>query len=376
MSADFVFRADASLVIGSGHVMRCLTLADALKAHGYRCHFICREFPANLFELIEERGHGLTALPTGSHPESENTTVHGHWLRADWREDAEQTVKELQRLAPQWLIVDHYALDAQWEAVVQQKGLKLGVIDDLADRPHCCNWLLDQNLGRRERDYSGKVPHGCVCLIGPEYALLRPEFAEWRPYSLSRRTRRPVLNRLLVSLGGVDNDNVTGRVLSALENTELLKNAVVTVVLGQDSPWISQTRGQAEKLDLHVDVKVGVGNMAELLSESDLCIGAAGGSVWERCCLGVPSWLVVLAENQKQGAKALESAGAARIVFQKSPLQSGVDNLSFDQGLRNWSVWSAETSRLVALLVDGMGVSRVVKSLVEWESKGGIEFSH
>lgn len=360
MSVDVVFRADASLMIGAGHVMRCLTLADALAERGYKCHFICRDLPGNLLEQIRRRGHGFAALPRGTWPESENTTVHGHWLQADWREDADQTRVELQRLAPQWLIVDHYALDAEWETSVRQRGLRIGVIDDLADRQHVGDWLLDQNLGRLAKDYVGKVPVSCQCLIGPEYALLRPDFAQWRPYSLRRRAQTPVRERILVSLGGVDQNNVTGKILAALAKTKGLEDTAVTVVLGEQSPWASGVKKQVEDLSLSIELKVGVDNMAELLAKSDLCIGASGSSAWERCCLGVPSWLVVLAENQWGAAKALEASGAAIILrpTEEGKFSSAISEQPFAKGSRKEAFRvMTEASQAVT---DGKGVDRVM----------------
>ncbi|WP_444677542.1 UDP-2,4-diacetamido-2,4,6-trideoxy-beta-L-altropyranose hydrolase [Halomonas sp. E19] len=252
------FRADASLEIGSGHVMRCLTLADALQAQGGQCHFLCREHPGHLCELIEARDYPVhrlaqeacdtdTAVTPGTEPEPD----HAHRLGASWDEDAAACLPLLAELAPAWLVVDHYALDHRWETAVLD-GLagsrpRLLVIDDLADRRHLADLLLDQNLGRRVEDYRGLIPERCQVLAGPRYALLRPEFREWRQASLSRRARVPQLHRLLINLGGVDKDNVTGQVLDALSGCDLPADLQISVVMGAAAPGASPSRLRPRK---------------------------------------------------------------------------------------------------------------------------------
>src|SRR5690606_16519294 len=280
-----VFRADASLEIGSGHVMRCLTLAEALKAIGAECHFVCREHPGHLNDHIRQRGFPVTSLPvTDYNPVGDPVPVHAPWLGCDWQTDSQQTSDILASIHPDWLVVDHYALDYRWEASLKNFYSRLLVIDDLADRHHDCDLLLDQNLGREAQDYFGLVPDNCALLIGPQYALLRPEFSELRDYSLSRRTQ-PALRQLLITMGGIDKDNVTGKVLTALQSSPLPEDCKILVILGATAPWLDQVRSLAEQMPWHTEVRVNVGNMAQCMADSDLAIGAAGSTSWERCCL-------------------------------------------------------------------------------------------
>ena len=315
------FRTDASLLMGSGHVMRCLTLADALKAQGVECHFISREHPGHLMEIIRQRGYVVAVLPakpsaspSDAHsPRCVGEPAHAPWLGCDWQTDAQQTGTILATLQPDWLVVDHYALDQRWEVALQPHYRKLLVIDDLADRPHHCNLLLDQNLGRRPEDYVGLVPAECEVLAGPQYALLRPEFAELRPYSLQRR-QQPQLKQLLVTMGGVDAPNATGQVLQALKDCPLPQDCRITVVMGAAAPWLAQVRDVAAQMPWPAEVLVNVNDMARCMADSDLAIGAAGSTSWERCCLGLPTLLLVLAENQAPGAQALDASGAAVLI--------------------------------------------------------------
>ena len=311
------FRTDASLQIGSGHVMRCLTLADSLIAIGASCRFICREHSGHLLELIRQRGHEAIGLPatissgsTAAVMADETKLAHAAWLGTDWRNDAAETLNALQGELTDWLVVDHYALDARWEHVLRPACRKLMVIDDLADRDHDCDLLLDQNLGRQRQDYASLVPSQCRVLTGPQYALLRPEFATLREYSLKRRANSQV-KQLLITMGGVDLANVTGQVLEALKSCPLPADCQITVVMGVTAPWLAQVRELAELMLWPTEVLVNISDMAQRMADSDLAIGAAGSTAWERCCLGLPTLMVVLAENQVEGAKALAQHNAA-----------------------------------------------------------------
>ena len=293
MSLVIFFRTDASLIMGSGHVMRCLTLADALRVQGAQCHFISREHSGHLLEVIRQRGHTVTALPAGNPISAMTANVvpqpaHAAWLGCDWQTDALQTGAILTDLKPDWLVVDHYALDQRWEEAVTPQCRKLLVIDDLADRAHNCDLLLDQNLGRKSEHYAPLVTAQCQVLTGPQYALLRPEFAALRPYSLQRRQAQPALRQLLITMGGVDQPNATGKVLQALKTCALPQESRITVVMGLTAPWLQNVRELAAQMPWPTEVVISVGDMARRMADSDLAIGAAGSTSWERCCLHLP----------------------------------------------------------------------------------------
>ncbi len=308
-----VFRADASLEMGTGHVMRCVALAQAFREAGAHSRFICRMLPGNLIDFILGCGFEVHKLPI-EHQINENGEPpllgHAAWLGADWKTDADKTQDALVAGVVDWLIVDHYALDARWERQLRPACHRLMVIDDLADRPHDCDMLLDQNLGRDAEDYAARVPQHCTCLVGPHYALLRPEFSELREYSLRRR-EAPELEQILISMGGVDKDNATSKVLEALKDVSLPHGCRVIVIMGAQAPWLEQVRAVAVTLPCPTEVRINIDDMAQVMANSDLAIGAAGSSSWERCCLGLPSIMVVLAANQQHIAKALNEQKAA-----------------------------------------------------------------
>jgi len=364
------FRVDASLQIGTGHVMRCLTLADELAAQGAECLFICRDHQGNLIQLIRNKGyhtHSLPVLPSvgasllAIKAASDGVSpAHSHWLGATQVEDAAACTEILAEVNYDWLIVDHYALDSRWEAALKQHYRKLMVIDDLADRPHLCEVLLDQTFGRDAGDYQSWVPAGSTLLCGSRYALLRPEFARLRSYSLQRRAN-PQLRQLLITMGGVDKDNATGQVLDVLNACALPDDCHITVVMGETSPWLNHVRQQAEQMPWPTEVLVGVSNMGQLMGDSDLAIGAAGATSWERCCLGLPTIMLVLADNQRNVAQGLERAGAVEVL--KHPLEI-LDCLpALLSGLVSSPSLLKEMCEAAARIVDGRGVASVTHSL-------------
>ena len=324
------FRTDASLHMGTGHIMRCLTLAEALKDQGAECHFISREHPGHMLEAIRQRGFTLSVLPAGSSgcqavtDQGETALTHAGWLGCSWQTDAEQCRVILEQNQPDWLVVDHYALDQRWETTLQPYYRQLMVIDDLADRSHLCDLLLDQTFGRSPDDYRPWVPAGCTLLCGSQFALLRPEFAGLRQYSLRRR-ENPQMEHLLITMGGIDKDNATGQVLESLSNSALPKNCRITVVMGASAPWLAEVRQQSEQLPWPTEVRVNISDMAQLMADSDLAIGAAGSTSWERCCLGLPTLMVVLADNQREIAFGLERASAAIALDQHNGDQFAVE---------------------------------------------------
>ena len=368
------FRTDASLQMGSGHVMRCLTLADSLTRKGVQCHFISRAHPGNLMEVIRQRGFKVNCLAAPEQQTKEFTEkittnalqneqfepAHAAWLGSTWQTDATDTAALLARLQPDWLVVDHYALDRRWEEAIALHYKKLMVIDDLADRPHRCDLLLDQNLGRQLQDYAGLLSTHCHVLTGSQYGLLRPEFAALRFYSLQRRQALPDLRQLLITMGGVDQPNATGLVLQALKTSALPADCNITVVMGLTAPWLENVRQLASQMPWPTEVVVNINDMAQRMADSDLAIGAAGGTSWERCCLGLPTLMVVLAANQQPGAQALEAAQAARLIGTVNDIATqlplAIAELTKFDGL-------SQMSLAASAVTDGQGVEKVLHAM-------------
>jgi UDP-2,4-diacetamido-2,4,6-trideoxy-beta-L-altropyranose hydrolase len=356
-----VFRTDASLQIGTGHVMRCLTLADALRQRGAQSTFICRPHVGYLLDLIQQRGHSAKKLaPADDAFSAPADPSHAKWLGTDWASDAAQTQQALGAQVVDWLVVDHYALDRRWEQTMRPNTRRIMAIDDLADRTHDCDLLLDQNLGRQAKDYGGLLSRHTQTLIGPAYALLRPEFSKWREHSLQRRAQ-PQLKNLLITMGGVDQANATSQVLGALTRCELPTDLRITVIMGPTAPWLAQVQAQAAAMPCPTQVQAGVNNMAQLMAESDLCIGAAGGSAWERCALGLPTLVLILAANQHIGAMALQSHAAAWVAADAHQLMAQLTAL-FNKETQTAAL--QKMSQAAAKLATGNGGSQVVELLL------------
>jgi len=298
-------RVDASSQIGTGHFMRCLALSYVLKQQGAEIRFISRHIPVHLRDKLASKGYEFAHINCPS----DGTTgklAHSLWLGTSQVKDAAETTRILCPQSWDWLIVDHYALDAEWESTMRSDVGRIMVIDDLADRFHDCDLLLDQNLCEGfECRYDGLVPDDCVRLLGPRYALLRPEFDEKRKTIRHRDGR---VRRILVFFGGSDLTNETAK---ALEAIRLLKRFDITVdvVVGASNlreDLIRKICHGMPNINFHLQVE----NMAELMSVADLFIGASGATTWERCILGLPSLVLVVADNQREVAEAMGASGS------------------------------------------------------------------
>jgi UDP-2,4-diacetamido-2,4,6-trideoxy-beta-L-altropyranose hydrolase len=348
---DVAFRADASPMIGTGHVIRCLALADELKKRGARCRFICRADAPSLADLIEQHGHSVTILPfVGGEPIS-GSSPHASWLGATFEVDAQQTQVALQ-IPPDWLIVDHYAIDEGWEKLLRPFCKKLLVIDDLADRSHDCNLLLDQSPLSYAHRYAGLVPQHTTSLLGPRYALLRNEF-EVAKRGMSRQFNHAP--RLLVMFGGADQRRQTERVVSLLSSANW--SGRIDVVAGPLYPDLGALESAARILPnvtLHINSK----NVAVLMSQADIAIGASGTSSLERCAMGLPSIAVAQASNQIAIGESLATAGAHLYLGAEEEVSDHAW-LNALCGLVAAPELRRQMSEAAYALCDGLGVHRV-----------------
>jgi len=353
-------RIDASTQIGTGHVMRCLTLAKALKSKGAKCHFICRQHEGNLIELIKSNGFNVTALPSGDSfkPGTTASLAHADWLGATQEEDARQTIAVIDKAGQpvDWIVVDHYGIDATWESMIAPHAKRIFVIDDLADRKHACHVLLDQNLGKTKADYAKLVRENSVTLLGPQYALLHPQYSELH---LRTPPRQGPLKNIFIYFGGSDPHNVTGmatKACLALNCPEIKLN----VVLGNSyahRPALERLANEYSNFHLHQNLS----SLAPLMLEADLAIGAGGSTSWERCAMGLPAIIITIAANQIPIANELHKAQAAVYIAKVE----NVTESNIEQAVRNWLVRTdaVEWSKRCLAVTDGRGVERVVAAM-------------
>lgn len=355
-------RVDASVQIGSGHFMRCLTLADALRDRGAEILFVSRHLPEHLGNMLKDKGHGFALLNNTSSDEDLDELAHAHWLGVSQSRDAEDSVSALANDLWDWLIVDHYALDWRWQSTLRGSARQIMVIDDLADRQHDCDVLLDQNFyAAMDSRYSGKIPAHCRLLLGPRYTLLRDEFRQVRE---SITPRRGQVKGVLVFFGGVDASNYTGRAVEALADLGI-EGVHVDVVIGAQHPH----RQQIEMLcaEHQFNCHVQTNRMAELMAAADLGVGAGGSATWERCCLGLPTLAFCTADNQQQQLVDAASEGLLYGPEVKEELRLVIKRHT--RSLLGNSSLRTLLSRNGMQAVDGRGVHRVIGNM----GCGGIE---
>ncbi len=302
---QIAIRVDASHTIGTGHVMRCLTLAHALRQRQHDVCFICRQLPDDLTDTIQQQGFSVHILPT--HDAASDTRLpHADWLPVSQQTDARQTLTSLEEHDHiDWLIMDHYALDQEWQQIVKPAVNRLMVIDDLADRTHLADILLDQNYyPDMYNRYKALLPSHCTRLIGPQWALLRNEFIDLQN-RVTPRTGNP--GNVLVFFGGADNSKLA---VSTLQAIEALDTPFTTrMIIANTHPDIHAITDICNNND-NIELLGRINNMAELMLQADLAIGAGGTTTWERCYLGLPAIVFTLAQNQTAVNLAVSTYGA------------------------------------------------------------------
>jgi UDP-2,4-diacetamido-2,4,6-trideoxy-beta-L-altropyranose hydrolase len=337
-------RADAATEIGSGHVMRCLALAEGLVARGAHVQFLCREVPGHMIARIEAEGHEVSWLPPGS--------------GFDLAEDRDDCIAALGTEPVDCLIVDHYGLDARWESGLRHCARKIMVIDDMANRPHDCDLLLDQNLSADPAGrYAAYIRPETRTLFGPRYALLRPAFAEaWRE-------RSGPVRRILVFFGGADLPNATAKAVAAVALLAM-PDLAVDVVIGAMYAHAGELENLCASVPgarIHRDA-----DMAALMRQADLAIGAGGTTTWERCAAGLPTLAWPIADNQRPVLAELAAAGAVLVpdaddTITPEGIMRHLSALMHDEALRDGM------SRRARAFCDGRGVARVVAAMAAFD---------
>ncbi len=300
--------------------MRCLTLAHALQQTGCRCVFVCRNLAGNMIPSIEQQGFQVLPLQACNPVHSRHAnSAHTDWLECDPALDAEMTTSVMSTLPkPDWLVVDHYALDHTWETRLRPHCNKLLVIDDLADRRHDADMLLDQNYYNNiDKRYDGLAPDTCTLLLGPRHALLRDEFLQ---QASNIRTRKHI-NTILVFFGGVDATDETSKAIRAISS---LQHSLTThVIIGASNPHRSHIE-QLCQTRPNVYCHYHVSNIADYMVEADIAIGGGGTTTWERCFLGLPAITITLAQNQLAVNQAVSQQGACVLVGDTSATEIAI----------------------------------------------------
>lgn len=354
---NIAIRVDASVYIGLGHLVRCRNLAAALSTHGAAVRFICRAHPGHQIANLEAAAFAVGKLSPPSTAIIADDDYAG-WLGVTQAQDAAETLAALGDERPDWLIVDHYGLDAEWEQALRPHVGHILVIDDLANRRHDCDLLLDQNYVRHgSARYRDLLPTSARRLLGPRHALLHPAYREWRQ---SQRPRVGEVRHLLLFFGGSDPWNLTGLALEAL-TTPALAHLTADVVIGATNPHCERIRAQAAARP-GTQVHGLRPHLADLMAAADLAVGAGGTTTWERCCLGLPSQVISFAENQRPACEALAADGFIQYLghydqMTVATLRDAVLGLVMNPDRL------VTLSNACANLVDGHGSARVIDAM-------------
>ncbi len=359
------FRVDASSEMGSGHLMRCAALAETAFRQGCEILFIGRSLPTTFQKTLSNSGYAVHQLPHAPPSLSDDTDLPSHaaWLGTDWNIDAAQTSNALDQWGAccDWLVIDHYALDARWEERIREKHIntKILVIDDLADRKHCCDALLDQNISLDENRYETLLLNKeCSRMYGPRYALLRSEFSERR----ATITRPPAsLHNILISYGGSD---PAGESLKCLKGLSLLKDPDlnIMVIAGALNPKKAELQELAASCGASYEDQVS--DMAARMSWADLAFGAPGSTTWERFCLGVNTVVTAIVPEQLPAAELLAKKDLVVSLGEYTNTTPSDYSNALIALNKNPNFWEKRCNAIMKL-VDGLGVQRVIDKLKE-----------
>lgn len=355
-----LFRCDASLAIGTGHVMRCLSLADGFQAQGCEVGFVSRKFDGMVDIAVLRPQMTFYELPAGHLDMTPVGDDYAGWLGVPQSEDVTQSLDCAKQFAPDLMVVDHYALDDVWCRTMSEAVPNLLCIDDLINRPIEAHWLLNQNAGVTTEDYAALVSASCTLLVGGEFALLRSEFAARREASLARRQDGELRN-IVISMGGGDQARLSLLFFQWLCDGGWLEGRRLDIILGANARCHDTDFHIGGALPAQVRLLRNIDDMAEVLSQADLAIGAGGSSSWERCCLGVPSIITCIAQNQRSLADYLHKRGAGLMYDYTSQGAAAFQDL---MQICATPHHLQEMSKQAARLVDGGGVARVVETVL------------
>lgn len=362
------FRVDSSARIGTGHMMRCLALADALAERGARVAFITGTSIPGLVSVARGKGHRVVELPVVPAAPADpalRACAHEDWLASPWDRDADATRAALESAFEHqlvdWLIVDHYGIDHRWESAVRPAVRGLMVIDDLADRAHACDVVLDQShLPAPDQRYRGLVEPSTALLLGPRHALLRKEFANRRRAGVDPRVS---VHAIFVCYGGVDATDETSKAIDALEEPcargAFRVDVVISPTQAAHAKVRERIRGRAGFREL-----AGNTDLAPAMADADLGLGAGGVMTWERCSVGLPVIVTAVARNQIEIAAYADVSGYAVYAGEAETVTSGM----LEQHIAALAKRPERLTRMSSIaleITDGLGAERVAQFLGE-----------
>ena len=350
-----VFRATASKQVGTGHIMRCLTLAEALcKDDDMIVEFVTQKYPENLDDFIKRKGFIVHSLEVSTRSKEEGIESFAF----DQEKDANDTIEAITDNKIDWIIIDHYSIDYNWEEKLRPYTKNIMVIDDLANRRHNCDLLLDQNYVNNQTRYDELVSPDTIKLLGPRYALLRKEFHD---FSKKRAQISRKVKRVFIFFGGSDPDNLTSKVLKAISKSDL-RSLDLDVVIGSLNPHKSEIKylvAEHSNAKLYIQVE----NLAALMSKADIALCAGGSTTWERMSVGLPSIVVTIAENQDAITNDLDKDGYIKWLGSINKVNEKIIKDALQHAIQNPQQLKFQSQKCKTL-VDTLGSKRVSELLI------------
>lgn len=351
-----VFRVDASIDLGTGHVMRCLTLAQQICEMGGEVFFICKELNGDLCEYIKNKGYQVFSLQN-----KKNTTNFLHSSSNSWQTDVQETILILKQIKNiDWLVVDHYSLDKKWELLIRSYVKHVMVIDDLANREHNCDLLLDQNYYKnQEKRYQHLVPTCSKLLLGPKFALLRKEFSDIRQKGINMQ--KELIKKIFIFLGGSDPGNITTNALEAIEKLKY-DYLIFDVVVGVSNKHKEEIRLLCDR-NHHFNFLFNVENIAQVMKRADLCIVSGGTITWERYSLGLIGGIITTAKNQEELAETVHELQIDHYFGKAEELSQNKIMTKIESLIKTPFNHLKQRRESAVNLVDGKGAQRVIKEM-------------
>ncbi len=350
------FRLNISRIIGYGHFMRCLNIANEMKKRNKRCIFVINSIPNAICDLLLKYGHEYISLEENVYQEF------------DYLNDAKSTIDAIKDKDIEWLIVDNYDIDSRWHKLLRVHVKKILVIDDLANRYYDCDLLIDQSYKREEKEYQNYVKKECKLLTGTNYTLLDERYSYLRIKALNRRRNISNIENIFISVGSIDNYNIINKTINAIKDVSWDIKPVISISVSSETPNLNDIKALINKSEFDINLNLDDKNVPERIMQADLSIGACGTTTWERCSLGLPSIVIVLSENQKHISRVLSEdnvvidLGEHKNVDEKL-IKQKILLLKSDKKLMN------NLSNNGFNLVDGLGVKRLCQYIYPSKNK-------